>query len=50
MNHFPNREKNNLGKDLFTSKREFRDDVFLWSESVNMVNAGTLKQAQFGVT
>lgn len=49
--HFSTREKNNLVKDLFISKRERRDVVFLWSavdeKSVTVVNAGTLKQAHF---
>lgn len=51
VTRFSTREKNDLVKDPFISKREFRDVVFLWSavdeESVTIVNAGTLKQAYF---
>ena len=51
VTRFSTREKNDLVKDPFISKREFRDVVFLWSavdeESVTVVNAGTLKQAHF---
>lgn len=48
VTHFSTKEKHNPAKDLFNSKGEFRDVVYLWSTmDATVLNAGTLKQAHF---